>query len=182
MDTPATTTRAITATQPRPWISDPTSSPAAPPPTAAVATRLTRDRYGPPWSIMMLIRPPIAGSMASDRFPDAIPMASGTQMATTAWAIAPHGTGAFLGRMTSASQSGTASAIQVTAVRLPGTLLTRSFIPRARGRRKCPPRPEGHRALDGNLGRRYDVLTWPGFLATSGECSTTRRPTLTGRT
>ena len=77
---------------------------------------------------MMLIRPPIAGSRASVRFPVAIPTASGTQIAITAWAIAAHGTGTFFGRMTSVSQSGTASAIQVTAVRLLGTLLTVSFI------------------------------------------------------
>ena len=43
-DTPAITTTASTATHPRPWISVPINSPGAPPRTAAVPIRSTRDQ------------------------------------------------------------------------------------------------------------------------------------------
>ena len=43
-DTPATTTSATTASQPRPWVAAPMTRPTAPPPTAAQQTRFTRLR------------------------------------------------------------------------------------------------------------------------------------------
>ena len=54
----------------------------------------------------------MAGSRTSSRRPVMNPAASGTQMANTARTMSAHGTGAFFGRMTSASQSGTASLSQ----------------------------------------------------------------------
>ena len=86
-ETPATTTTAMTATHPRPWISVPISSPGAPPRTAAAPIRSTRSQYGPPVSIMTDSSPPIAGSSASSRRPVANPTAIGTHSASTARAI-----------------------------------------------------------------------------------------------
>ena len=83
------------------------SSPGAPPKTADVPIRFTRSQYGPPLSIMIESSAPRAGSSASSRRPVANATAIGTHTANTARAIVPHGTGAFFGRTTSASQSGT---------------------------------------------------------------------------
>ena len=103
-DTPAMTTTATTAIQPRPWISMPMSSPGAPPKTADVPIRFTRSQYGPPVSIEIESSAPRAGSSASSRRPVANATASGTHTANTARAIVPQGMGAFLGRTTSVSQ------------------------------------------------------------------------------
>jgi hypothetical protein len=109
------------------------SSPGAPPSTAAAAIRSTRDQYGPPVSIMIDSSPPIAGSSASSCRPVANATAMGTHSASTARTIVPHGTGTFLGRATSASQSGTTPISQSgtpsrapPAGRVPFTLRTRS--------------------------------------------------------
>jgi hypothetical protein len=110
-DTPAITTSVATASQPWPWMTDPIISPAAPPPTAAVPTRLTRCRYEPPASTMVPSRPPMAGSTPSVPLPSGKVTASGTQIARAARSMAGHGTGAGRGRTTSASQSGTTSRI-----------------------------------------------------------------------
>ena len=141
-DTPATNVTAPTATQPRPWISVPISSPGAPPSTAAVPIRATRDQYGPPLSIMIDSSPPMAGSSASSCRPVANATAIGTQSASTARAIVPHGTGTLLGRTTSASQSGTTPISQSgtpsrapPASRAPFKLRTRS---KARDKNKDP--------------------------------------------
>ncbi len=95
--------------------------------------RSTRGQYGPPLSIVTDSSPPMAGSSASSRRPVANPTAIGTHSASTASAIAPHGTGAFFGRITSASQSGTTPLSQSgtasrapPASRAPLTLHTRS--------------------------------------------------------
>lgn len=111
-DTPAITTTAITAIQPRPWISVPMSSPGAAPKRAAAPMRRTRCQYGPPLSSMTATSPPIAGSSASSFRPIANPAAIGAQTASTASVIAPQGTGAFLGRRTSAIHSGMTSCSQ----------------------------------------------------------------------
>src|ERR1700758_1909509 len=98
-------------------------SPSAPPNTAAVPTRLPRARTGPPLSIRMLISPPIAGSSPTMRCPVMTPAASGTQIASTARSMVPHGGGTFAGRITSASQSG------ATPLSQSGTVLTRPTNP-----------------------------------------------------
>src|SRR5487761_123813 len=67
----------------------------------------------------------MAGSSASSRRPVANPTASGTHSASTARAIVAHGTGAFLGRITSASHSGTTVRAPLTS-RAPLPLHTRS--------------------------------------------------------
>ena len=74
--------------------------------------RSTRAQYGPPLSIVTDSSPPMAGSSASSRRPVANPTAIGTHSASTARAIVAHGTGAFFGRITSASHSGTTSLSQ----------------------------------------------------------------------
>jgi hypothetical protein len=109
-DTPATTTRATTATQPCPWVTAPMVSPAAPPNTAALQTRFTRLRYGPPASAIVPSSPPVAGSTPSVPRPAANDTDSGTQIASAARAISGHGTGARRGRTTSASHPGTTTA------------------------------------------------------------------------
>ena len=106
-DTPATTTSASTANQPWPCVTEPMASPAAPPNTAALPTRLTRLRYGPPVSAIVPRIPPIAGSTPSVPRPAAYDADSGTQIASAARVISGHGTGARRGRTTSASQPGT---------------------------------------------------------------------------
>ena len=83
----------------------------------ALLTRLTRLRYGPPVSAIVLSRPPIAGSTPSVPLPAARATASGTQMASTARIIAGHGVTTGRGRTTSASQSGTTTA-RTAATRL----------------------------------------------------------------
>jgi hypothetical protein len=104
--TPATTTRPATATHPRWWMSIPITRPATPPNTPAVTTCLTRATYGPPVSMTVPVSPPIADTSPMSRRPATIPAASGTQMASAARTIAPHGTGAGLGRTAWVSQSG----------------------------------------------------------------------------
>src|SRR5580700_11493309 len=106
-DTPATTTSATTAIQPRPWITDPTVSPAAPPNTPTALTRLTRFRYEPPRSVIEPSSPPTAGSRPIVVLPAANATPSGTQMASAARIMSGHGSGAGFGRTTSARQSGT---------------------------------------------------------------------------
>ena len=117
-DTPATATRAITASQPWPCTTDPMTRPAAPPNTAALQTRFTRLRYGPPVSAIVPRIPPIAGSTPRARWPSASDTDSGTQIARTARIISGQGTGARRGRTTSASQSGT-TASRTAAARSP---------------------------------------------------------------
>ena len=69
----------------------------------------------------------MAGSSASSRRPVANATAIGTHSASTARAIVPHGTGAFFGRITSASHSGTTSSAQSgTPSRPPKKLRTRT--------------------------------------------------------
>ena len=106
-DTPATTISATTASQPCPWVTEPMASPAAPPNTAALQTRFTRLRYGPPASAIVPSSPPVAGSTPSVPRPAAYAADSGTQIASAARVISGHGTGARRGRTTSASQPGT---------------------------------------------------------------------------
>ena len=132
-DTPAITTTATTASHPVPWINVPMSRPAAPPNTAATLIRVTRDQYGPPLSIMTDSSAPMAGSIARSRRPVANATAIGTHTASTARTIVAQGHGAFFGRTTSASHSGTASLSQSGTVRRapsasrdPFTLRTRS--------------------------------------------------------
>jgi hypothetical protein len=119
-ETPATTTRLATATHPRWWMSIPITRPAAPPNTPAVTARLTRTTYGPPVSMTVPTSPPIASTSQGSWRPTTIPTDSGTQMASAARTIAPHGTGAGLGRTAWVSQSGIASASR------PGTIASRS--------------------------------------------------------
>src|SRR5580698_3970438 len=109
-DTPATTTSATTAIQPRPWIADPTARPTAPPNTPTVLIRLTRFRYEPPRSVSEPSSPPTAGSRPIVVLPTANATPSGTQMASVARIMSPHGGGAGFGRTSSASQSGTTAA------------------------------------------------------------------------
>ena len=132
-DTPATTTRAITASQPWPWTADPMARPAAPPNTAALQTRFTRLRYGPPVSAIVPSRPPIAGSTPRVPLPSASDTDSGTQIASAARIISGQGTGAGRGRTTSASHSGTTAA-RIAAARPPSVLIMaglRSSLPAA---------------------------------------------------
>ena len=91
----------------------------------------------------------MAGSRTSSRRPVMNPAASGTQMANTARTMSAHGTGAFFGRMTSASQSGTASLSQSgTASRaLPDELLTRDLL--------TPSQARDREAVDIAIDNRY---------------------------
>ncbi len=118
--TPATTTRLTTATHPRWWMNIPITRPAAPPNTAAVTTRLTRTTYEPAASVTVTSSPPVAGTSPTSRRPTTIPTDSGTQMASAARNIAPHGNGAGFGLTASVSQSGIAWASP------PGTTASRS--------------------------------------------------------
>ena len=108
-ETPATTTRLATATHPRWWMSIPIARPAAPPNTAAMTACLTRTTYGPPESMTVPSSPPIASTSPMSRRPTTMPTDSGPQMASTARTIAPHGTGAGLGRTAAVSQPGIAA-------------------------------------------------------------------------
>src|SRR5579859_6041548 len=114
-DTPAITTSAITAIQPRPWIADPTARPTAPPNTPTALTRFTRFRYDPPRSVSDPSSPPIAGSRPIEVLPAANAIPSGRQMASAARIMSGHGSGAGFGRTTSASQSGTTAARMAAA-------------------------------------------------------------------
>src|SRR5580693_9056154 len=111
-EVPATTMRATTAIQPWPWMSEPIVRPAAPPNTAAVPTRRSRVAYAPPLSTTMPSSPPMAISNPIARWPDAIPAASGTQIAMPARSISAHGTGAGRGRTAVTSHGGTMSVSQ----------------------------------------------------------------------
>ena len=114
-DAPATTTRAITAIQPRPWITDPMARPAAPPNTPTVLIRLTRFRYEPPRSVSEPSSPPTAGSRPIVVLPTPNATPSGTQMASAVRIMSGHGSGAGFGRTSSASQSGTTAARMAAA-------------------------------------------------------------------
>ena len=132
-DTPATTTRAITASQPWPWTADPMARPAAPPNTAALQTRFTRLGYGPSVSAIVPSNPPIAGSTPREPLPSASDTDSGTQIASAARIISGQGTGAGRGRTTSASHSGMTAA-RIAAARPPSVLIMaglRSSLPAA---------------------------------------------------
>jgi hypothetical protein len=102
------------------WINIPITRPAAPPNAPAMTARLTRTMYGPPVSMTVPVSPPIASNSQMSRRPATIPTDSGTQVASAARTIAPHGTGAGLGRTAAVSQSGIASASR------PGTTASRS--------------------------------------------------------
>jgi hypothetical protein len=116
-ETPATTTRTITATQPRPWITDPMARPAAPPKIAIKLIRLTRYRYEPPRSLSVPSRPPIAGSRPVVLSPTANPTASGTHIPSAARIMSGHGGRAGFGRTSSTSQSGKTAA-RISAARV----------------------------------------------------------------
>jgi len=88
------------------------ASPAAPPNTAALQTRFTRFRYGPPASASVPSRPPVAGSTPSETRPAANDTDRGTQIASAARVISGHGTGARRSRTTSASHAGTTTALK----------------------------------------------------------------------
>src|SRR5690348_8328347 len=144
-DTPATATRATTASQPCPWVTAPMASPAAPPNTAALQTRFTRLRYGPPASANVPSSPPVAGSTPSEPRPAANDTDRGTQIASAARAISGHGTGARRGRTISASHSGTTTALngrrdRTAAAPLIAVRRTRLFWPRT-GEVTAPARP-----------------------------------------
>src|SRR5580704_5606474 len=115
-DAPATTTRATTAIQPRPWMADPMARPTAPPNTPTALIRSTRLRYEPPRSVIVPSSPPVAGSKPMLGLPTANPVPSGTQIASVARIMSGHGSGAGFGRTSSASQSGTVAA-RIAAVR-----------------------------------------------------------------
>src|SRR5580692_12194427 len=93
-DAPATTTRASTAIQPRPWIADPMAKPAAPPNTPTALIRLTRLRYEPPRSVSEPSSPPTAGSRPIVVLPTANATPRGTQMASVVRIISGQGSGA----------------------------------------------------------------------------------------
>ena len=121
-DTPATTTSATTAIQPRPWIADPMARPTAPPNTAAELTRLTRCRYEPPVSAIVPSSPPMAGRIPIAALPSPKATDSGTLIASAARIMSGQGSGAGFGRTTSASQSGTTAA-RIAAARPPRVLI-----------------------------------------------------------
>src|SRR5580693_9056682 len=127
-DAPAITTRATTAIQPRPWIADPTARPTAPPNTPTTLTRLTRFRYEPPRSVSEPSSPPTAGSRPIVVLPTANATPSGTQMASVARIMSPHGGGAGFGRTSSASQSGTTAARTAAARVLIWAMLRSSLM------------------------------------------------------
>ena len=183
-DTPATTTRATTAGQPWPCTTDPMARPAAPP-SAALPTRFTRLRYGPPVSAIVPSIPPIAGSTPSVPWPSASDADSGTQIASTARIISGQGTGVRFGRTTSASQSGTTAA-RTAAARSP-TVLVRArlrsslsaaahhlFSSRTGVVTASPPRPAtlGH----GRVPPWTIPGIWSAFPPTTAICGTRPRP------
>src|ERR1700677_2862998 len=109
-DTPATTTSATTAIQPRPWIADPMARPTAPPNTPTVLIRLIRFRYEPPRSVSEPSSPPTAGSRPIVVLPTANATPSGTQMASVARIMSGHGGGAGVGPTVFGTQARTTRA------------------------------------------------------------------------